>query len=154
MRLPELCRHLMRHKAGGGWRNELCRLREGLLKGIEVPRAEEPFLRAIRADPGDEAAWLVYSDWLEERGHARAGLHLLQKALARVRFDYPRHDPKKCRIHAGEHLIQLSRHAMRATWNQADLYDQWIFFDDLWASGHPDLANGVIRFASRWDVLS
>jgi carbon storage regulator len=29
---------------------------------------EEPFLRAIEAEPGDEATRLVYADWLEERG--------------------------------------------------------------------------------------
>ncbi len=29
---------------------------------------EEPFLRAIAEDPGDEATRLVYADWLEERG--------------------------------------------------------------------------------------
>jgi carbon storage regulator len=29
---------------------------------------EEPFLRAIAADPADEATRLVYADWLEERG--------------------------------------------------------------------------------------
>jgi carbon storage regulator len=29
---------------------------------------EESFLRAIEADPGDEATRLVYADWLEEHG--------------------------------------------------------------------------------------
>jgi len=29
---------------------------------------EEPFLRAIAADPADEATRLVYADWLEEQG--------------------------------------------------------------------------------------
>jgi uncharacterized protein (TIGR02996 family) len=36
---------------------------------------EEPFLRAIRADPADEAPWLIYADWLEERGDPRAALY-------------------------------------------------------------------------------
>jgi uncharacterized protein (TIGR02996 family) len=157
VRLPDLCRHLMQHLLWGAWTGELLLLGEALLKGIEVPRAEEPFLRAVREDPGDEAAWLVYSDWLEERGHARAGSHLLAKALAHIRLDRldaPTHDPKKFQVNAGEHLAQLSLHTMRVPKDQADLYDQWIFFDDLWASAHPDLANGVLRFASRWDVLS
>jgi uncharacterized protein (TIGR02996 family) len=36
---------------------------------------DEPFLRAIRADPADEAPWLIYADWLEERGDGRAALY-------------------------------------------------------------------------------
>jgi uncharacterized protein (TIGR02996 family) len=33
-----------------------------------------PFLTAINADPADEVFYLVYVDWLEERGDARARL--------------------------------------------------------------------------------
>jgi hypothetical protein len=33
-------------------------------------------------------------------------------------------------------------------------YHQWIVFDDLWASAHSDLANGLLAWASGWDVLA
>src|SRR5262245_5497001 len=33
---------------------------------------DEAFLQAIRANPEDEAPWLIYADWLEERGDPRA----------------------------------------------------------------------------------
>ena len=33
---------------------------------------EQPFLDEIRANPHDDAARLVYADWLEERGDVRA----------------------------------------------------------------------------------
>jgi uncharacterized protein (TIGR02996 family) len=36
---------------------------------------DESFLQAIRADPADEAPWLIYADWLEERGDPRAALY-------------------------------------------------------------------------------
>jgi uncharacterized protein (TIGR02996 family) len=36
---------------------------------------DEAFLQAIRADPADEAPWLIYSDWLEERGDPSAALY-------------------------------------------------------------------------------
>jgi uncharacterized protein (TIGR02996 family) len=36
---------------------------------------EEPLLQAIRADQGDDAPWLIYADWLEERGDPRAALY-------------------------------------------------------------------------------
>ena len=35
-----------------------------------------------------------------------------------------------------------------------DTYHQWIIFDDLWAGEHPDLAEGILRYAKRWDVLT
>jgi uncharacterized protein (TIGR02996 family) len=62
------------------------------------------------------------------------------------------HDPSKSLIHVGEHLAQLCLHTNR--WGITDLFHQWIFFDDLWASANPVLANAILRFASRWDVLS
>jgi uncharacterized protein (TIGR02996 family) len=36
---------------------------------------DEPFLQAIRANPADDAPWLIYADWLEERGDPRATLY-------------------------------------------------------------------------------
>jgi uncharacterized protein (TIGR02996 family) len=63
-----------------------------------------------------------------------------------------RHDPDKSRIQVEEHLAQLCLHVAR--WNDADLYHQWIFFDDRWAAAHPDLANGILRYQRCWDVLS
>jgi uncharacterized protein (TIGR02996 family) len=38
-------------------------------------RDDEAFLGAIRADPGDEAPWLIYADWLEERGDPLAAAY-------------------------------------------------------------------------------
>jgi uncharacterized protein (TIGR02996 family) len=34
--------------------------------------AEQALLAEIRRDPGDMSAWLIYADWLEERGEPRA----------------------------------------------------------------------------------
>lgn len=47
----------------------------------EISLEEQPFLDEIRANPDDDAARLVYADWLEERGDVRAEyLRLLAKA--------------------------------------------------------------------------
>jgi uncharacterized protein (TIGR02996 family) len=61
-------------------------------------------------------------------------------------------DPAKSHVQVEEHLAQLCIHT--ETWGKEDLYQQWIFFDDLWAARHPDLANALLRFARTWDVLS
>src|SRR5262249_38987059 len=54
-------------------------------------------------------------------------------------------------IHVEDHLAQM---CLDGSWEEEPLFDQCICFDDLWASAHPDLANAILRFAARWDVLS
>jgi uncharacterized protein (TIGR02996 family) len=44
-------------------------------------RDESPFLEAIRADPHDVAARLVYADWLEERGDPRGELIRIEEEM-------------------------------------------------------------------------
>jgi uncharacterized protein (TIGR02996 family) len=51
---------------------------------------DSAFLRAIHADPQDDAPRLVYADWLEERGNARAADYLRTEAqLARLPPESP-----------------------------------------------------------------
>ena len=52
------------------------------------------------------------------------------------------------RVYVSEHVAQVYFH------DRDDIYDQWFLIDDLWASAHPALADGLLRFATRWDVLS
>jgi uncharacterized protein (TIGR02996 family) len=61
-------------------------------------------------------------------------------------------DPSKTLIAVDEHFAQMCLHT--DNWGSEDLYHQWIFFDDLWASANANLANAILRFANRWDVLS
>jgi uncharacterized protein (TIGR02996 family) len=61
-------------------------------------------------------------------------------------------DPSKSRVQTEDHVAQLVLHTER--WGSMDLYHRWILFDDLWASAQPVLANAILRYASRWDVLS
>lgn len=57
------------------------------------------------------------------------------------------------RLSVGEHLAQLC--LFTAEWNEGKpMFHQWIVFDDVWAGTYPALANGLLRFAARWDVLS
>lgn len=49
------------------------------------------FIAAIRAAPGDDAARLVYADWLEERGDPRADYLRAEVALATSEMTDPRH---------------------------------------------------------------
>jgi uncharacterized protein (TIGR02996 family) len=44
---------------------------------------EAAFLNALAAEPADDATWLVYADWLEERGDPRADILRSAVALSR-----------------------------------------------------------------------
>jgi hypothetical protein len=64
-------------------------------------------------------------------------------------------NPHLCHVHVEEHLAQLCLNTEHwRNYRRADLYQQWIFFDDLWAAAHPDLADSILRYARCWDVLS
>ncbi|CAN5549938.1 hypothetical protein BH10CYA1_BH10CYA1_24940 [soil metagenome] len=55
-------------------------------------------------------------------------------------------------IQVDEHVAQISINT--ETWDKVKLYQRWILFDDLWAGNNSDLANSILCYAKRWDVLS
>jgi uncharacterized protein (TIGR02996 family) len=189
VRVSDLARYLARFTPGEEWPFEMTLLRSQLLADPEKAKPRErAFLEGIRADPGYDAGWLVYSDWLEDQGRPRADRVVLERALAGV-SRYPvapltntlslgefgrggiasareeldalvaqlgrrrqDHDPSKSLVRVDDHVAQMCLHTDR--WGSRDLFHQWVAFDDLWASAHPALANAVLRYARRWDVLS
>jgi uncharacterized protein (TIGR02996 family) len=168
VRVPDLAKYLARFRPEKDldWPYQLRTFHEPLLANLRgADKRENAFVRAIRQQPEDETNWNVFGDWLEERGDRRAELFLLQRALARIGKQPPHvHSfgsgkktvKSKSMPRVEEHLAQLCLH--EATWQRykapVDLYHHWIFFDDLWASAHVDLANAILCYASRWDVLS
>jgi hypothetical protein len=184
IRLPELARYLCCLPPDTDdypWAVRLRELPALMLGGVEVADAmESAFLRGVRAAPGDAANWAAWSDWRQERGGEPPGVGLLRGAFERLaRFPGPLQNrlPRdadldtSCRrllemearhrdelrttphslIHVEDHLAQM---CLDGSWTDEPYFGQWIFFDDLWASAHPDLANAILRFAARWDVLS
>ena len=79
---------------------------------------------------------------------ARGGVEDVAQSFRGV----PDHDALKSLVGTSDHLIQLCLHI--GNWFGNDVFHQWLLFDDLWAGGNPDLADGVLRYAKRWDVLS
>ena len=59
-------------------------------------------------------------------------------------------DSLKSMVSSGDHIAQLCLHLG----SEVEMYHQWFLFDDLWAGHHPDLAEGVLSYAKRWNVLS
>jgi uncharacterized protein (TIGR02996 family) len=83
-------------------------------------------------------------------GHLDAARAQCEELLGQ--FARSGHQPAQSRCHVEEHLAQLCLHTGR--WGKRDLYHQWFLFDDLWAGAHPALADAVLQYARRWDVLS
>jgi uncharacterized protein (TIGR02996 family) len=108
---------------------------------------ERAFLDALKANPGDDLTWGVYSDWMQERGQRAAGYRLLERALPRMDGGSGS-DPTRNLIQVGDHVVQLFAHV------RDDDFDHWFFFDDQWCGAQPALADSLLRYASRWDVLS
>lgn len=57
----------------------------------------------------------------------------------------------RSRLQYSRHLIQMSLFVESE--EEDFLYHHWIFFDASWASENPHLANSILRYAQRWDVL-
>jgi uncharacterized protein (TIGR02996 family) len=84
LRLPDLARHIARAAPRSGWPFELELARSQVFAPPrKAGRQEKVFLDELRQQPGDEAAWRVYSDWLVDQGEAPVGLTLLRRALGR-----------------------------------------------------------------------
>ncbi len=88
---------------------------------------------------------------------SKIGLGAVEQAAAKsegilgsLKVQQGRPDPSSSLISTGDRIAQLCNFV---SW-LGGVYHQWIVFDDLWAGGHPDLADGVLRYAKRWDVLS
>jgi uncharacterized protein (TIGR02996 family) len=163
IRVPDLCRYHLTRADEKDLDHGQHSIRRRLLELLAAPGGEDAgFLTALRDHPDEEVHWAVYSDWLLEHGRPPAGLHLLETALRTATFGGAgeSRDPSLDLVKVTPHLAQACKHEMRFTIHSPgrsivrDVYTQWIFFDDCWAAAHPSLADGLLRFAARWDVLT
>ena len=150
VRVPQLCRHLENVAPAEDWPMELVLLRSQLL-------TDEPGGQQLASALGRVAHLPVLRIGEGDLGNPPSGESVEQ---ARVRLERGvgslkgvlDHDPSKSLAEASEHLAQLCLHV--GDFFGKDAYHQWIIFDDLWAGEHPDLAEGILRYAKRWDVLT
>ncbi|GIH25794.1 hypothetical protein Aph01nite_41040 [Acrocarpospora phusangensis] len=90
--------------------------------------------------------WPIFGEEASETFGAHAQAH--ETALRRVEAFEPAHgrDPERTLIRQGEHVAQMSIHI-----DSFFGYQQWFFFDDVWASAHPDLATSLLHYGAHWD---
>lgn len=89
-------------------------------------------------------------------GTPEKDLTTLRKAVAKVQADDALRGGKQSLVQCEEHVAQLCLHS--ETWSTDSdstlLFQRWIFFDDLWLQTYPDLGKAILRFGTRWDVLT
>jgi hypothetical protein len=179
VRLPDLARHLLAASHEGAVDGYLRLLPVLAFAGVSLPESmDEAFLSAIPSDPSDTASWAAWNDWRAERGEEPPGIGLLRHAFARMarlpgyaqdelfgesspqalmemetkHSSSLRKTPKSL-LHGEEHLIQMCLDGSHND-EAGPYFGQWILFDDLWASAHPELADALLTWCARWDVLT
>jgi hypothetical protein len=150
--LPELTGFLRANRPGDDWPEEL------VLLWSQVPDRGEPSDDDLR-DALDRVT--VFSGrvfaYLDEVRHLprRAAREHLWERRGEMRHEKYLPNWQLCRVSTSDHLAQLCWCIANAPeWAyRRNVYNQYLF-DDRWVSGNPELAAGLLRFATRWDVLS
>ncbi len=149
VRMPDLAGYLRDAEPDGDWPFELKLLRSQLPPddsgGSALRIAMERVARFPVRQIGGTIATSTFGLGTVEQ--ATAELEGILKKLPPQKHGF---DPSKARVSTADHIAQLCPH----TGWQDEMYHQWFLFDDLWAGGHPDLAEGLLRYAKRWDVLT
>jgi hypothetical protein len=179
VRLPGVARHLLAAPPADASPGYLRLLPVLAFAGVSLPSPmDDAFLSTIRTDPSDAASWAAWNDWRAERDEEPPGIGLLRDAFARMArlpgsvqdqlggksstqalLDMEtkhraqlRKNPKSL-LHGEEHLMQMCLDGSHSD-EAGPYFGQWALFDDLWASAHPELADALLTWCARWDVLS
>jgi hypothetical protein len=179
IRLPDLARHLLAEPLNAPCPGYLRLLPALAFAGVSLPEPMDgAFLSAVRTDPSDAASWAAWNDWRAERGAEPPGISLLREAFARmarlpgwIQDELTRksstqallemetkhrgelRQAPKSLLHGEEHLLQMCLDGSHRD-EAGPYFGQWILFDDLWAGAHPELADALLTWCARWDVLT
>jgi len=147
IRLLELCDYLTAAEPTPLWPFELRLLRSRL-------NADRSLAEGLVACAGYPVAAICNSTDTSKVGFGDPGAAAkeLDRLLIETRRPGDTQDPSKSLLQSETHVAQLCLHTER--WGEDDMYHRWILFDDVWAEAHPDLAEAILRYAARWDVLS
>jgi hypothetical protein len=169
VRVPGLCRYLAdaipapAEPGGMDWPWELRLLRTQVPDGpssaaaLRVALERTNALNVKRVQRMAEWPWRAMGgDLAFARRELAAQLKRIEAASKTRSLGSPA-DPALSLIQGEEHVAQLCLNQTAPSTEYGRRYEkyfQWIFFDDLWAAAWPDLANGMLRYASRWDILT
>jgi uncharacterized protein (TIGR02996 family) len=115
--------------------------------------------RALEQVPRLPLQWLHQDDQCRWALTYNRSIEGTRKSIAARLPPLSQDYPLQSHVHAEEHLAQVCIYVPEGTEPEEPECDgfrwhQWYFFDDLWASAHPALANALLAFGRRWDLLS
>lgn len=150
VRLPDLASHLrnaMPTKKQAKWSKDWLdtwpielRLLRAMIEPGQISIA--PALSRCAAYPLRNVASGTNHSHLGVGAHANARGEF-EKVLSAFKLDA---DPSKSIIHVGKHAALFCPHTSNFFG-----HEQWVIFDDIWASAHRDLATSILRYGSDWD---
>ncbi len=158
IRLPNLVKYLQdalptaSPDSDSDWPFELRLIRSQLPERIEhaasvdLERVLEQSSRCPIAKITNATDWSKFGN--QSLSQAKADFEMLSQSVGAN--ETSANDPSL--IQVGEHVAQISINT--ETWDKVKLYQRWILFDDLWAVQNSDLANSILCYAKKWDVLS
>jgi hypothetical protein len=150
VRLPDLAAFLRDTAPKGDWPLELVLLRTQISVGDRTGIAVG--LERTGRLPMREVSDAAYDSGMSMNTASEKEQAILA-GLAAVTRREPRTDAGRLStVQASPHVAQLAPHV--ATWGDVPMFHRWILFDDLWLAAHPDLGNAILRYASRWDMLT
>lgn len=147
--LPDLLGWMGKEQPSSTWPDELRLL--WLLHHNRPEASLQDLLEEIMAHSRELGDLLIAGELPRIEEEVDVALALAQVNDWRLRWAKERGERPRSRLQFEEHLIQLSLFVEEA--DEDFLYHHWIFFDAAWASQHPHLANSILRYAQRWDVL-
>lgn len=149
VRLPQLAGYLRESEPDEDWPLELRLLRSQLRPDDSGDDGLRRALERVTRLPVLQIGGTVMTSTLGLGTVEQAAVEL-EGILTKLPASKHGFDPSRSLVGTGDHIAQLCLHT---GWEDR-MYHQWFLFDDLWAGEHPDLADGVLRYAKRWDVLS
>lgn len=149
VRLPGLMDFLREAMPGEEWPFELKLLRSQLPQDAHAGSGLQTSLEGVVRFPVLRIGGSMLTSKIG-LGTVEQATAELERILGDLGGQDERPNPSRALISTGDHIAQLCLPLD----SEGGTYHQWFLFDDLWAGEHPDLADGVLRYAKRWDALS
>ena len=152
-RLPDLPAYLAAAQTDEQITQEIPLLRALTVSADGVPRANltmETLLREAATVRLSSLHDILYRERFGN-GTPAEDRAILERAVAKVPMREAEERGNSSQVQSAEHIAQLSFHS--DTWGKTPLYQNWIFFDDVWLRANAALGAAILRFGARWDVL-
>ncbi|MBC8143539.1 MAG: hypothetical protein H7Y38_19080 [Armatimonadetes bacterium] len=147
IRLPQFSAYLAGTRPTESWLSELLLMRTLAAPPRTLSEILGEITKLEMSHLNFSSDWEYFRDATVTDCQAR-----LAQMLAKVAPDRLSLSRDESLLQTEEHIAQLC--LQTGTWDANKLFTRWIFFDDLWLRANPVLGKAMLRFGTRWDVLT